>query len=134
MKRHRPAIPVMARLHAALFQLGFEPHEVECDHDPALELRAYNPETREYSPSANDPRYLVFRPKAEHAAKTTGRKGESRKCDQSNGDTPRAAKLRRIEREHQEFQRRLLSKGEAQETTRQKRKIPSRPFQKRVKA
>lgn len=132
----RQHIPVMVRLHAALIQLGFEPHEVELDHDPALALRPIDPETGDTIPPANDPRYLVFRPKAEHAMKTTGRRGESRLADQANGDTPRAAKLNRISAKQAEFRARLLAKTEGREPpqpARRKHKIQSRPFPKRAK-
>lgn len=135
MKTRRPHIPVMVKLHAALLQLGFEPHQVELDHDPALALRPIAPETGDTIPHANDPRYLVWRLKAEHAAKTTGRKGESRKGDQANGDTSRAAKVKRIRRKGHDFTRHanwvLHDEGPPMPINRPKRKIPSRPFPKR---
>jgi len=130
----RQHIPVMVKLHAALMQLGFEPHQVELDHDPALALRPIDPATGDTIPPANDPRYLVFRPKDEHAVKTTGRRGESRLADQSNGDTPRNAKLNRISAKQSEFQARMLAKSEGHEVpqlARGKSKIPSRSFPKR---
>ena len=110
----------MVKLHAALYQLGLEPHEVELDHDPALALRPIDPVTGDTVPPANDPRYLVWRTKAEHAVKTTGRRGESRLGDQADGDIQRAAKVNRI----------LVRSGAKPS----KRKIPSRPFPQRKKA
>lgn len=124
MKARRPHIPVLVKLHAALLQLGLEPHEVELDHDPALALRPIDPETGDTIPPANDPRYLVWRTKADHAVKTTGRKGGSRKGDQANGDIQRVAKVKRI------LQR---NNTDPDKPLRQKRTIPSRPFPKREK-
>lgn len=136
MRQARPHIPAMVKLHAALFQLGFEPHEVELDHDPALALRPIDPETGDTIPPANDPRHLVWRPKAEHAIKTTGRRGESRKGDQAGGDTSRAAKVKRLSADAEQFRARLLAKAEGAEPApapRAKRKIPSRPFQRKTR-
>jgi hypothetical protein len=117
----RKSIPVKAQLHAALYQLGFEPHEVDLDHDPALGLRVYDEATQDTIPPANDPRYLVWRPKAEHKLKTTGRKGESKLSVDGNGDVSRIAKVER-----------LLKKQETKETPSQwpTRKLESRPFPK----
>ncbi len=131
MKQRRPHIPVMVKLHAALRQLGLEPHEAELDHDPALALRPIDPETGDTVPPANDPRYLVWRPKAEHLAKTTGRRGESRLGDQANGDIQRAAKVKRLQRKHAAP---VQPEEQPPPAKRWKRKIPSRPFQKRKKA
>lgn len=132
----RLRVPLLAQLHAALRQLGFEPHEVELDHDPALGIRPIDPETGLTIPHPNDPRFLVWRPKAEHAVKTTGRSGESRLSDQANGDTSKAAKVKRISADQEQFRARLLAKSEGREppqTSRFKRKIPSRPFPKKEK-
>lgn len=133
MTAKRPHIPVMVRLHAALLQLGFEPSEVQLDHDPALGLRKVDPVTGAYVPDANDPRYLIWRPRKEHAAKTTGRRGESRKGDQSSGDVPRIAKVKRLQSEQEEFRRRLLEKAPG-EPRKSKSRIPSRPFRKKEPA
>lgn len=100
--QRRKSIPVKAQLHAALYQLGFEPHEVDLDHDPALGLRVYDEATGDTIPPANDPRYLVWRPKAEHKLKTTGRKGESDLSVTGNGDVSRIAKVERLLKKKEE--------------------------------
>lgn len=56
-----------------LIQLLFPFKGAELDHDPALELRRFNKRTGKYSPDANNPRFLVYRSKAEHLQKTVGR-------------------------------------------------------------
>lgn len=119
--QRRKSIPVKAQLHAALYQLGFEPHEVDLDHDPALGLRVYDEATGDTIPPANDPRYLIWRPKAEHKLKTTGRKGESKLSIDGNGDVSRIAKVER-----------LLKKKEESPSPYQwpKRKLESRGFDK----
>lgn len=109
----RRKVPAKAALHAALYQLGFEPHEVELDHDPALALRPVDPVTGEHIPHQHDPKALIWRPKADHARKTTGRRGESRLSISGDGDVSRAAKARRLAQSHEEFRARLTApKGE----------------------
>jgi hypothetical protein len=132
MKRRRPHIHAMVKLHAALYQLGLEPHAVELDHDPALALRPVDPETGDTIPPANDPKFLVWRTKADHKLKTTGRRGESKLCDISNGDIHRAAKVKRIRRRIEQATPHEFG-AEAAPSGAPKRKIPSRPFQKRKK-
>jgi hypothetical protein len=111
-----------ARLLALLLRLGHEAgwtvsHQL--DHDPALILRRYNPRIKKvaarYTPDANDPDFLIYRPKPEHGFKTTGRKpGAERTVTSKGSDMWAKRKFDRLER-----------KG-----TRPKRKIPSRPFTK----
>ena len=117
----RKSIPVKAQLHAALYQLGFEPHEVDLDHDPALGLRVYDEATQDTIPPANDPKHLVWRPKAEHKLKTTGRKGESKLSIDGNGDVSRIAKVERILKKENE---------ENPPSNWPKRKLESRGFDK----
>jgi hypothetical protein len=124
----RKHIPLMVKLHAALYQLGFEPHEVELDHDPALALRPIDPETGDTIPPANDPKALIWRPKAEHREKTFGRGGEKR-ITTAGGDIHAIAKARRLSKEHEEFRRRLTEKPPREE--RPKSKWPKRPFRKK---
>lgn len=123
----RKSIPVRVQLHAALYQLGFEPHEVDLDHDPALGLRPWSEETQDTIPPANDPKYLVWRPKADHKLKTTGRKGESKLSISGNGDVSRIAKTDRLAEDHEAFRKRLLSR-ECGQPYERKSNIPSRPF------
>jgi hypothetical protein len=131
----RKPVPLKTQLHAALYQLGLEPHEVELDHDPALGIRPVNDKGTDYDPPQHDPKCLIWRPKADHLRKTTGRKGESDLSITGNGDTSRAAKCDRIEEAHIQFRRRLLSPSEmADYRENKKSKWPKRSFPKRRKS
>jgi hypothetical protein len=79
----RRAVPLAKQLEASKRQIAdlmqklgmvpvSEPVELQLDHDPALGLRDVHPVTGEHSPHQHDPRYLVWRPKLRHAAKTHG--------------------------------------------------------------
>lgn len=125
MSSLRKHIPLKAQLHAALYQLGFEPHEVELDHDPALALRERCPTTGDTIPAANDPKFLVWRPIADHRQKTFGKGGEKR-VTTLGSDIHAIAKTRRLSKEHEEFRRRLLEKPPRQE--RPKSRWPKRKF------
>lgn len=132
----RKHIPLKAQLHAALLQLGFEPHEVELDHSPALVLRDWDDEAQDTVPPASDPRFLIWRPKAEHAAKTFGPGGEKR-ITSAGGDIHAAAHVRRLGRRETEFRANLLRKTTGEEppaSTRRKSRIPSRPFPNRKRS
>lgn len=136
MKSRRKSVPLLAKLHAALYQLGFEPHEVDLDHDPALALRVWDEAAQDTIPPANDPKYLVWRPRAEHRAKTFGRGGE-RRISSADGDIHKIAKAKRLAARRESFDRVLIAKatGEALPVDhKRKAKIPSRPFPKRMKA
>lgn len=131
----RKSVPLRAQLHAALRQLGWEPHEVELDHEPALALREWDASTQDTVPPANDPRYLVWRPVPDHREKTFGRGGEKRTTT-AGSDIHAIAKVRRLAADRVEFDRRLLAKstGEAKPAeTKRRAKIPSRPFPKRIR-
>lgn len=132
----RKHIPLKAQLHAALLQLGFEPNQVELDHTPALVLRDWDDEAQDTVPPASDPRYLIWRPKAEHAAKTFGSGGEKR-ITSAGGDIHAAAHVRRIGRRETEFRAALLRKSTGEEApapVRRKSNIPSRPFPNRKRS
>jgi hypothetical protein len=83
-----------------LRHLRFEhPH---LDHDPALILRPYNPRIKNvaarYSPHAHEPNALVYREKADHQQKTTGRKpGAERTITTKSSDIGLKAKFNRLE-------------------------------------
>lgn len=53
-------------LQAIAAKIGCEVQELRCDHDPALRPRPYNPRIKNvaarYTPNANDPAALVWRP------------------------------------------------------------------------
>ena len=103
-----------ARLTWLLRKL-FPDGEIQLDHDPALVLRLFNEKTGKYTPDANDPAYLVWREKAEHQQKTTGRRpGASRTITTKGSDIWLKTKFARLEAE-----------------LKPKAKIPSRGFQRR---
>lgn len=138
----------LAQLEALMRKVGLIADDAEIswalDHDPALELRAFNPVTGETLPAHDDPRALVWRTTVDHAVKTTGRRGESR-LSKRGGDISEIAKLRRLEAHHEDFRRRMLAKDEpdlcdevgegvvARPGQKFKRKWASRPFPKREK-
>jgi hypothetical protein len=143
----RPYIPLPIRLEAALLQLGLDQKTAELDHDPALELRErvyvwrydrtmLSDHGGQYYtvPDANDPKYLVWRSKADHARKTNGPGGEKR-ITTRGGDHGDAAHLRAVTAKEAAFRQRVLAKDELppaiRPTTFRKRKITSRPFPKR---
>ncbi|TXM69614.1 hypothetical protein [Methylobacterium sp. WL120] len=105
--------------------------ETQFDHEPALQLRSFDLEARDTVPPANDPEALFAKHKDCHLAKTTGRRGESKK-NAIHGDVAEIAKLRRVTEEHKAFQRRLLSKGDEEEVVaapdKKKSRWPKRPF------
>jgi hypothetical protein len=73
------------------------------DHDPALILRPYNPRIKDvasrYTPHAHDPDALVYREKADHQQKTTGRRpGASRTITTKGSDIGLKTKFARLEK------------------------------------
>jgi hypothetical protein len=79
-----------------------DPPVVNLDHDPALILRKYNPRIKDvaarYTPHAHDPEYLIYREKADHQQKTTGRKpGADRTVTTKGSDIGLKAKFNRLE-------------------------------------
>lgn len=72
------------------------------DHDPAIILRPYNPRIKDvasrYTPHAHDPSALVYREKADHQQKTTGRKpGAERTVTTLGSDIHLKSKFARLE-------------------------------------
>jgi len=147
MKRPRPYIPLAVRVEVAerdvpkgawwelyslavergrltlgkrlMILLGHLPKGAQLDHDPALILRPYVDGF--YSPLANDPAYLVYREKAEHQQKTTGRKpGAERTITTKGSDIGLKAKFAKLEKR-------------TKASRRPKHKIPSRPFPKNTR-
>lgn len=124
----RKSISLRNQLHAALLQLGYEPHEMDLDHHPPLALREYDAAKGDTVPAHDDPRYLVWRPKAEHKAKTFGSPATS-----AGGDIHAIAHARRLAKQQEEFRAAILRKeaGDPRPQTRWgARKLQSRPFQK----
>lgn len=111
------------------YRFGDDP--IALDHDPALVLRPYNPRIKNvaarYTPHAHDPNALVYREKADHQQKTTGRKpGAERTVTTVGSDAHLAAKFRRLEgrlkpRRKSPIKSRGFAKGP-------KRKWPNRSF------
>ncbi|MBX9907458.1 MAG: hypothetical protein K2Z25_01965 [Beijerinckiaceae bacterium] len=130
MSARRKHIPLKAQLHAALYQLGFEPHEVDLDHAPALALRPWDEAAQDTVPPASDPRFLIWRPRADHKVKTFGPGGEKR-ITSAGGDIHAIAHTRRAAKKQEAFRKRLLAKAEGEpppETKKRKRPIQSRGF------
>lgn len=77
-RRYRPPIRLRVKFAVLINQRGLyngeplDPETVEFDHAPALGLREYNELTRKYTPDANDPYYIVAKPRAVHHIKTNG--------------------------------------------------------------
>lgn len=112
-------MPLSVKLQACIFLLGHQ-GPVQWDHDPALELRKYDPETGKWDPDANDPRYIVPRSIEDHAIKTNG------SATPLSGDKSKIAKLKRVEEKAAAFRARLLAK--APDAPRAASKWPSRKF------
>jgi len=76
---------------------------LQLDHDPALILRQYKVDRRKppaawYTPNANDPDYLVYRPIRDHLEKTIGRKSDAEKTVTTKGSAQwLKAKFTRLE-------------------------------------
>ena len=114
----RRPVPTRVQLEVAKRQLaqlmrekGFEVDRLELDHDPALGLRPIDPETGHHVPHQHDSVALIWRPRADHKRKTTGRRGESRLSISYDGDQSRIAKADRLEEGAAEFRARLLAKA-----------------------
>lgn len=85
--------------------------DIQIDHLPALWLRQYDEATRTYTPAANDPDYMQAMNWWCHLRKTSGSGATTR-----GTDVGEYARQRRRERTDKKL----------------KRKIPSRPFPKRL--
>ena len=152
-KGYRPAIPLSVRFDVILRQegkcirCGQKLHawkDVNLDHRPPLQLRGWDEEKGDTIPPANDPAAIDAIHKDCHAVLTTGKRGES-KLSKRGGDVSEIARLRRLEKKHQAFRDKLLTKatdspdsGEADPEPNKKRPwpkrpMPSRPFPKRKK-
>jgi hypothetical protein len=115
------------------FELGLEPGApMALDHDPALILRKYNPRIKDvasrYTPHAHDPNMLLYREKADHGHKTTGRRpGAARTVTTKGSDIGLKTKFARLER------KKHIDTSDIPETgkgwfKKAHLKIPSRPF------
>lgn len=76
---------------------------LQLDHDPALILRKFHVDRRKppaawFTPNANDPDHLIYRPIREHLQKTTGRKSDAAKTVTTRGsDQWLKSKFNRLE-------------------------------------
>lgn len=118
-KLTRPHMPDSVKLAAALLQGivgpdGFALHkgEGQWDHDPALELRAYNPTTKKYTPDANDPKFIRYMAKPGHDKKTHGPGGEKR-ITTKGGDNHTAKQLDKLRDANREHAKTMSTKGVA---------------------
>jgi hypothetical protein len=134
----RRTVPMRIQRDAALDlcatlmkRLGMVPVDMdvkfELDHDPALKLRAVNPETGEHVPHQHDRRYLVWLTKEAHAEKTTGRRGVS-DLSLRDGDQGKIAKVARLLTEGEEFRSRLLRKEAGEPALPSKGRLRGRGF------
>jgi hypothetical protein len=118
-RRH---IPLSVKLTAALYALHLDPDNVEWHHEPPISHRPIDPDTGDTDPPMNDARHIVPMAKDAHRERTAG----------VGGDTSIAAKLKRVDRKHEEFRARILAKEPGEKAPRRSR-FPCRPFQKRPK-
>jgi hypothetical protein len=128
-EKRRKAIPDRVKLTAALRRFGLTTADVQFDHNPALELRPWNPLTNDTIPPANSPDHIEMLLIAEHKVKTFGAGGEKR-ISTADGDVGKIAKVRRLTAQQEEARRRMLAKDEG-EKPQKKSKWPKRPFQTR---
>jgi hypothetical protein len=91
--------------------LGCDAKDLQLDHDPPLGARERKGD--DYKPAANDPDYLIYRPKVEHAVKTRIR-----------GEHGQYSDLVLIKRERRRLKKKIKAKRSWP-----KRKMQSRGFQ-----
>lgn len=120
-------MPLLVKLHAALYALGLDPKDTEFDHHPALAFRERTADGG-YIPDENDPHFIVPRSKADHRTKTSGRRGE-KKVTAAGSDVHAAAKIKRLAPQQTAFQQRLLAKAAGDEKP--KSRWPRRPMGKK---
>lgn len=102
---------------------------LQLDHDPALILRKFHvdrrkPEAAWFTPNANDPNHLIYRPIGEHGQKTTGRKPGALKTATTLGsDIWLKTKFRRLEQPTKKRPAKIPARAKP---------WPKRPFAKRA--
>lgn len=127
----RGTVALTEQLRIALTIL-FHDEKSQCDHNPALILRSYNPRIKKiadrYTPHANDPDYLIHRTVHGHHIKTnvrgdgaqrsdTSARMHQRRMDENRGKRKRRPKIK------------IVSRGFQKPVDKQK--IPSRPFKRK---
>ena len=126
VKDVRKNIPLSIKLAVALRMLGFaKGQRVDFDHDPALGLRDWDEEKRDFIPPQLDPEWIVIRTKPLHDKKTNGNGATS-----YGSDKHAIAKIDRVSEAVEAFRRRLLAKADPdiEAPLRPRSRIPSRGF------
>ena len=104
---------------------------LQLDHDPALILRQYKVDRRKppaawYTPNANDPAHLIYRPLRDHGEKTFGRKADAEKTVTTKGsDIWLKSKFKRLE---QPTKKRRAKIPQRKNPWPKGRKLQGRPF------
>ena len=94
-----------------LLELLFRGQPVELDHDPALVLRRRNKRTGGYIPAHDDPKFLIYRSRADHLHKTTGRApGAERTITSKGSDLWLAKKFKKLETPKKSRSRKIFSR------------------------
>ncbi|CCE05820.1 conserved hypothetical protein [Bradyrhizobium sp. STM 3843] len=126
VKDVRKDIPLRVKLAVALRMLGFvKGQRVDFDHDPALGLRDWDEQKRDFIPPQLDPDFIVIRTKPDHGLKTNGNGATSYGSDKHT-----IAKIRRVSAEAEAFRLRMLAKKDPDidAPPRERSRIPSRGF------
>jgi hypothetical protein len=122
----RKPMSVGVKLRACLWHfMGVRYEDVQFDHDPCLGIRTWDEEAGDYTLPANDWRFITPRLIADHEIKTRGAGGST-----AGSDVARAAKVKRLERATARRQHELTR---PERSERPRRKIASRPFNRRKK-
>jgi hypothetical protein len=126
VKDVRKNIPLSIKLAVALRMLGFaKGQRVDFDHDPALGLREWDDEKRDFIPPQPDPEFIVIRTEPAHDIKTNGNGATS-----YGSDKHAIAKIDRVSEAVEAFRRRMLAKvdPDIDAPPRERSRIPSRGF------
>ncbi len=126
VKDARKDIPLRVKLAVALRMLGFaKGQRVDFDHDPALGLRDWDEEKRDFIPPQLDADFIVIRTKPDHDKKTNGNGATS-----YGSDKHAIAKIDRVSEAEEAFRRRLLAKADPDidAPPRPRSRIPNRGF------
>ena len=104
---------------------------LQLDHDPALILRQYKVDRRKppaawYTPNANDPDHLIYRPLRDHGEKTFGRKADAEKTVTTKGsDIWLKSKFKRLEQPSKKRRAKIPARAKPWPKG---RKLRGRPF------
>ena len=131
----RKAIPLLVKLKVVLRQNGKCTHcnaqlgeldGLEFDHVPALQLRIWCEETKDTIPPVNSVEHIEAKHSDCHDVKTYGSKATGR-----GSDITEIARTKRLNRETEEFRRRILAKTEGDDlppSSKKKHRWPKRKF------